>query len=237
VDTTDASAPPVSTSQSAPVVVADPLDLGRVRYYFTSGIVLSNNGGFQLQSSGTQAGLFLGLDADRTWLALNDQGFRPWNLNTYFDARLTSVATQQATTTGNDTTTLQSFNQSKKAASLQVGTYLPRIIGVPWKQGKSSYSLFAAPLGKIGFVTLTDDQTPATTTANGTNASGLPMTDRFFKFYSYGVRLGVWQNFNSKSAAPDTIKLRGHYDRAIWRFRSFPRCDAWGPQTIGGRVS
>ena len=73
--------------------ITDPLDLGRVRYYFTSGVIMSNNQGFQFQSSGTQAGLFLGLEADRAWIVPKTR-WGAVGLNTYFDARLTSVATQ-----------------------------------------------------------------------------------------------------------------------------------------------
>ena len=66
----------------------DPLDLGHVRYYFTSGVVLSNSGRF------AQAGLFLGLNVDRSWLVTNRPGWRRVGINTYFETQLTSVALQ-----------------------------------------------------------------------------------------------------------------------------------------------
>jgi len=188
---TQTTGTPVSTS--TPVV--DPLDLGRVRYYFTSGVVLSNSRDFALQSSSTQAGLFLGLDADRAWVVPK----RPemWNLgiNTYFDARLTSVATQAMDSmTPPAMDKLASFISSKKAASLLAGTYFPITTAI-WRRGTATYSFFVAPLAKAGFTTLADD--PANTTGTTT------VTDRFFTSYAYGARLGVFQNF---------MKGRHHYD-------------------------
>jgi hypothetical protein len=181
-------------STSTPVV--DPLDLGRVRYYFTSGVVLSNSRDFALQSSSTQAGLFLGLDVDRAWVVPKRPGM--WNLgiNTYFDARLTSVATQAMDSTPSATADkLSSFISSKKAASLLAGTYFPITTAI-WNRGSATYSFFVAPLAKAGFTTLADD------TANTTGTT-TTVTDRFFTSYAYGTRLGVFRNF---------MKGRHHYD-------------------------
>lgn len=198
------STDPKLAAQIAPTAASntDPLALGRVRYYFTSGVVLSSDHGFQLASSGTQSALFLGLSADRSWLPLDTAGFRRLNLNTYFDTRLTSVPTQSA-----DVNALTSFTQSEKATAFETGVYLPWIVGEPWQQGQSSYSLFAAPLAKAGFVTLTD--APATP---------LPVTGDYFKFYSYGARLGVFEHFDSKNAAP---KMVSFVDITVGRFGDF----------------
>src|SRR4029077_2329398 len=110
----------------------------------------------------------------------------------YFDARLTTVATQTAGATpptGSGTTsTLDSFAQSQKAASLQVGTYLPITTG-EWQRSKEWYSFFVAPLAKAGFTTLTDTQTAstsATTPGVSSTATAQPLTDRFFTSYAYG---------------------------------------------------
>jgi hypothetical protein len=201
-----AAAAPVPAASSSPP--ADNLDLGRVRYYFTSGVILSSDRAFQLPSSGTQAGLFLGLNADRSWLPLDGRGFRRLNLNSYFDVRLTTVSTQTAAT---DAGTLASFNQSQKAAALESGVYLPWIVGEPWQQGSSGYSVFVAPLAKAGFTTLVSGPS--------TNASdALAITDGFFKSYSYGARLGVFEHFASRGAAP---RIVSSVDITVGRFGDF----------------
>jgi hypothetical protein len=212
VDTTNPNAAPTDGPGSSSSPVIDPSDLGRVRYYFTSGVVLSNNQGFQLPSSSTQAGLFLGLNADRAWAPLNDAGFRRWNVNTYLDARLTSVATQQQATTGS------SLTQSQKAAAFQAGIYVPFVVANTWRNGSNRYSLFLGPFANAGFVTLTDQQ-PTTSVAT-------PVTDSFFKSYSYGTRLGVFQHFSSADAAPQIVS---YVDMTVGRYGDFEAFRAIAP--------
>jgi hypothetical protein len=234
------------TANSNCVTVTDPLDLGRVRYYFTSGVVISNSQGFQLQSSSSQAGVFLGLDADRSWLVSNRPGWRRVGLNTYFDARLTSVATQGSTSTTSSTSTsststsststsptpatantaLSSFLQSQKAGALQAGTYIP-IITAEWMRGTSNYAFFVAPLGKAGFTTLTDSPTaPAsssTTTTTTTTTTSLPLTGQFYTSYSFGTRLGVFQTFKKGTAWDENSapELVSYVDITTGKFGNF----------------
>ena len=203
VGTGSPAASAVEAPGSGTIAIANPLDLGRVRYYFTSGVVLSSGQGFQLNTAGTQASLFLELDADRAWLPLNAGGFRRLNVNSYLGIRLTSVPTQQAQAGS----TLENFVQSQKAASFQAGAYLPLIVAEPWSIGDSRYSLFLAPLGQAGFTTLTGDANSATS-----------LTDRFFKSYSFGARLGVFEHFHSEAAAPELIS---YLDITRGRFGDF----------------
>jgi hypothetical protein len=149
-------------------------------------------------------------------VALNADGYRRWNVNTFLDTQLTSVATQQASTA-----TLQSFNQSQKAASFQIGTYVPWIMGSPWARGSNRYSLFIAPMGKAGLVTLTDEQSASAT---------VPVTDRFFKAYSYGARLGVFQHYHSSGAAPSIVS---YVDITTGRFGDFEAFRELTPATAG----
>ena len=221
---TSAQKPGIPDSTLVPVV--DPLDLGRIRYYFTAGVVLSNSRDFALQSSSTQAGLFLGLDVDRAWLVSNRRGWNKVGINTFFDARLTSVATQATDTTGQQnagagTTTpdnLTSFVRSQKAASLLAGTYVP-LTTAHWKRGAEAYSFFVAPLAKAGFTTLADDQAPVA----GTTTS-LPLTGHFFTSYSYGARLGVFRNFLKNENDFDTNaspELVSYVDVTTGKFGNF----------------
>jgi hypothetical protein len=203
VNISDPSAPAIEAPGSGAIDIANPLDLGRVHYYFTAGVILSNDQGFQLNSPGTQADLFLDLNADRAWLPLDSNGFRRINVNTYLDIGLTSVPTEQAQA-GN---TLDSFIQSQKAAIFQGGAYLPLIAGQPWSTGGTRYSLFVAPLAQAGFTTLTSAAT-----------AGASITDRFFKSYSFGTRLGVFQHSHSAAAAPELVS---YVDIARGRFGDF----------------
>ena len=203
VDTNDPLAPAIDAPGSGTIAIANPLDLGRVRYYFTAGVILSNDQGFQLNAPGTQAALFLGLDADRAWLPLDANGFRRANVNTDLDIRLTSVPTEQVQASS----TLDSFIESEKAASFQGGAYLPLIVGQPWLSAQSRYSLFVAPLAQAGFTTLTSDTTAATS-----------LTDRFFKSYSFGARLGVFEHFHSSAEAPELVS---YIDISRGRFGDF----------------
>jgi len=220
---------PAAVNTTAGRQVVDSLDLGRVRYYFTSGVVLSNSQQFAFQPSSTQAGLFLGLDVDRAWIVAHGKGRGRIGLNTYFDARLTSVATQQESdvssrTTGSGSTTtttngLDAFVKSNKAAALNVGTYIP-ITTNDWHRGDKWYSFFLAPIAKAGFTTLTDQDvaaaTVATITSSGTTSTtAASATQRFFTSYSFGARLGVVRNYRTcnpycrfdSSSAPDLISF------------------------------
>ena len=203
VDTNDPLAPAIDAPGSGNIAIANPLDLGRVRYYFTAGVILSNDQGFELNAPGTQADLFLDLNADRAWLPLDANGFRRSNVNTYLDIGLTSVPTEQVEASS----TLDSFIQSEKAASFQSGAYFPFIVGQPWSSAQSRYSLFVAPLAQAGFTTLTSDTTAATT-----------LTDRFFKSYSFGARLGVFEHFHSSAEAPQLVS---YVDISRGRFGDF----------------
>jgi hypothetical protein len=234
-----------SALTSDTVVVADPLDLGRIRYYFTAGIVVSNSQGFQVQSSGSQAGVFLGLNADRSWLISNQPFWRRIGLNTFFDARLTSVATQGATatttpaastgsgstpttTTTPASTALNSFLQSQKAGSLQAGTYIPIMTG-EWARGSDTYAFFVAPLAKAGFTTLTSQQSSASTTSGTATtttpaATSLPLTGQFYTSYSYGGRFGVFRTYKDGNGDWDTNsapELVSYVDVTTGRFGNF----------------
>ena len=202
VDIADPSVPALDAPGSGSITIANPLDLGRARYYFTAGVVLSNDQGFQLNSPGTQAALFVDLDADRTWLALDSDGFRRANVNTYLNIQLTSVPTQRAQAAS----TLNSFIQSQKAASFEGGVYLPLAVGQPWSTAGNRYSLFVAPVAQTGFTTLTSA------------AAADSITDRFYKSYSFGARLGIFHHFHSAAAAPELIS---YLDIARGRFGNF----------------
>jgi hypothetical protein len=86
-----------ATLSSAEVYVVVPGDWGRVKGYFTSGILLSQN-----QNSFSQSSLFLGFNLDKTWRmpgyyhqvrkTSGATRMSHWpGINTFFDVRLTSI--------------------------------------------------------------------------------------------------------------------------------------------------
>jgi hypothetical protein len=218
--------PQETTLASSARHVLDPGDLGRFRFYFTSGVVLSSANNFQV-SSGTQAGLFLGLTVDRSWLSGKGPGsntpigWRRWNIGTFLDARLTSVAVQAGamTTSATSPTPLETFVSSAKAATLHGGVYVPFSLP-PFQVGSRKsemYSLFIGPLAKTGFTTLLDNSAGTTTTTTGTT-SVTNFSGRFFTDFSYGGRLGLFRNRANKDSAPEIVT---YLDVTVGRFGGF----------------
>jgi hypothetical protein len=185
------------------------LDWGRVRAYFTAGVLLSNTTKF----NATNANAFLGLNLDKGWLrpVRNLNGDSSWRerfrFHTYFDARLTAIPTpatgtsspsspQSASPTSSTSPTNPSPNASllnnSQAASLQVGGYFP-IVLANWIFKERPYSVYVAPLVKTGFYTVTNVGSDAYQTSISTGRNN----DRFFTFEAYGVRLGQYREYSA----------------------------------------
>src|SRR5581483_7054880 len=181
-------------------------DWGRLRTYFTSGILLSHD-----QGSFSQSTLFLSFLMDKSWMlpgpVANKTGWRP-GVNSFFETRLTSVpVTAQPCPSGSSSTGSQcapqsggdafnTFLTSQKTARLAVGAYLP-LIAKAWTYNGVRNGLFVGPLVKIGFDTPTSpiDQSQAQSQSTGAgNPSGnviAPVNDsNFYNFYVYGGRIG-----------------------------------------------
>lgn len=158
-------------------VISSELDWGRVRAYFTAGMVLSSNSdGFK----STSAHPYVGLLVDKNWLRPRERGAR-FRFNTFFDARLTSIKT--ATAGGSGAPPTSAFSDSQ-AGSLQVGIYAP-IIFSKWFYRNHPYSLYIAPMAKAGFYTVND---------TGTSTPD-PTKPNFYKFQAFGFRLGHYREF------------------------------------------
>ncbi|MBV9504174.1 MAG: hypothetical protein JO323_04125, partial [Acidobacteriia bacterium] len=193
------------------------LDWGRVRAYFTAGIVLSNSSAFNT----TDANTFLGLTIDKGWVRPVYQiahGPRFWDnlrVHTFFDARLTAIPT---TVVSSVSTLISTQLSNSQAGSLQIGGYLPIVI-TNWTYKDRPYSLYVAPLAKTGFYTLTSSgstsyQTQLAVTGN----------DRFFTFYAYGVRVGHYREYQTPdgrftaSRAPEQLS---YLDLTVGRWSNF----------------
>jgi hypothetical protein len=177
----------VSEGRSVAVLPAE-MDWGRVRAYFTLGLLISAPGSNQL--NGSTASPFLALTVDKNWLRPRTAVQQRVRLNTFFDARLTSIA---AVTDNSKGTTVAPFPTAtsvladKHAGSLQVGGYLPVVL-TNYFFRNHQYSLYVAPLAKFGFYQLTDSTTDTNGNTTLNNAS-------FYKFHTYGLRVGHYKEY------------------------------------------
>jgi hypothetical protein len=165
---------------------------------------------------------------------------RSWHpgLNSFFETRLTAipVAVQSCTTssittcsntsksTNNPSTdTTQAFLNSQKSARLQVGVYVPFMLNrwhVDTRQGgkvsQVPYALYLAPLAKTGFdTTLNGLNQTQQQSATATQVQPVGSSSQFYKFYSYGFRLGHDQLSGEPDSAPTMLS---YLDVSFGRF-------------------
>lgn len=184
-------------------------DWGRVRAYFSGGVILSKERG-----NFSKNDMFLDFTLDKNYLGTSKS--RPlWvkDFNSFFDARLTSIPVSQpassstpSTPCTTNTPDCENFLTSEKGALLQAGFYFPmygkytswmrsipseETTRVDKRSGTATIerstrlernALFVAPLLKGGVQTITGDRT----TAEGTRFGG----DDVFNFFSFGGMLG-----------------------------------------------
>lgn len=194
--------------QSAEAMENEPpeYDWGRVRGYFASGVIFSKE-----RDDFSKTDIFLDFTLDKTYLA---QPFGPFkNLNTFFEARLTSIpvtatAAPSASPTPSpspspecNTADCVAFITSRKAAMMQAGIYLPmywgfttwdrsvRIVGRPSRT--ETNALFIAPLAKGGILTTTGQQTAEAKQFG---------KDDVFNFYSFGFMVGHLRLHGTRTA-------------------------------------
>ena len=153
-------------------------------------------------------------------------------LNTFFDARLTSIAAVADASKGTTVAafpTATSALANKHAGSLQVGGYLPVILSNYFFRNHQ-YSLFTAPLAKFGFYQLTDSTTDASgnTTINNTS---------FYKFHAYGLRVGHyreyvdWQGQGNTHHSPEQLS---YIDFTMGKFGNFEYVRNFVPNAAQG---
>ena len=153
---TDASQNQVASFFSTPIPVHFAGDWGRVKTYFTSGILMAQD-----QDSFSQSSLFLSFLMDKAWVLprpVYGQSRGVPGIDTFFKTRLTSVPvtaqpcpTANTSTTGqcsgtssNNTDQFNTFLTSQKSARLAVGAYLPFVAKV-WAYNGVRNALFVAP--------------------------------------------------------------------------------------------
>ncbi len=238
---------------------------GRVKAYFTSGFLLSQD-----QGSFSQSSLFLAFTLDKTWAMPggHDQNRRIPGFNTFFETRLTAIpvtacttsntsgssgsgsgstttnqssACVQSSTGGTTTTPLDTFLASRKAARLGIGVYLPYVVST-WTYRGTPQSLFIAPLAELGVdtpVSSISQTQPASTSSSTTSTSGTvtPVNPTtFYNQYEYGARLGHYTMTKSESEAPESIS---YLDVTVGRFsnlESFVQQGTSGPTDLRRRL-
>ncbi len=256
----DSSQTVVASIFSTPIPVHFAGDWGRIKTYFTSGILLSQD-----QGSFSQSSLFLSFLLDKTWvLARPVYAQSHWvpGVNTFFETRLTSVpVTAQPCPTNNTTPGGQCTNQngsdifntfltSQKTARLAIGTYLPFVTKV-WTYNGVRNGLFVAPLAKIGLdtpaapINQSQAQSQSSNAGNTLGTVVVPVNNAsFYNFYAYGARVGhvalpapekardsdAW----SVNEAPE---LNSYLDIAVGRFSNLPTFLKTGNYTRLYRVS
>jgi hypothetical protein len=198
-------------------------DWGRVRGYFSGGVVFSKE-----RESFSKSDIFLSFVLDKNYLRR-----RFWNINTFFEARLTAVPvaaqatptptpasssarTNAAAATGDQSSEIDTFIASRKAAMAQVGIYIPVNVS-HWHHDGQLNSLFIAPLAKGGISTITGD----TQTAEALRVG----KDDVYNFFSIGARFGHYSY--PKPARPCDAKINPQKYQEIPGNETKKSKDAW----------
>jgi hypothetical protein len=224
--------------------IGDIFDWGRVRAYFSAGVIFSKE-----REAFSQQDLMLAFNLDKTWwqMARPHSWFPFKNFNTFFETRLTSIPVVMPTPTpsagmAGATPTLQStaggqqcnnienglscFLASRKVAQMQVGGYLPIYYNaMKWRYDKHDNVVFAAPIAKFGIQTITSEEvTQLRDNNNGVN--DVLNGDGVYNFFAFGTRLGHYKLLGNDSA-PELIS---YIDITAGKWENFEfirgqRCD------------
>ncbi len=194
------------------------LDWGRVRGYFTSGVVFSKDRDITSteRNSFSKPDIYLDFTLDKNYVSREKRFVGIFNdVNTFFMARLTSVGVAAKTDSSTEaaatdetcnTADCTTFLTSEKVAQMQVGVYAP-IYLTQWNRIAASTSsernkwgsaLFIAPIAKGGVQSIVGDR--KNSTAEAQRFGG----DDIYNFYSFGVLIGHLNLFkNKRDKAPD----------------------------------
>jgi hypothetical protein len=94
-----------------------------------------------------------------------------------------------------------------------VGVYLPFLVS-RWLYKNTPNALFIAPIGKIGFNTITA-ATAQTVVLAGNGGTGTQTFEQIYNFYDYGFRIGHMGLTNTTQVAPE---LYSYLDFSLGRF-------------------
>jgi hypothetical protein len=241
----NSSAPRSVTLNSAVATVGDQseiFDWGRVRGYFTSGVIFSKDRDITSteRNNFSKPDIYLDFTLDKNYFSGNGRKWLFNDVDTFFNVRLTSAPISHAPDTdGTSTARLNArsavsaestecntadcgaFLTSEKVARMEAGVYLP-IYTTQWRQISSTVdsdhnkwgnALFVAPLIKGGIQTIVGDRTNST--AEALRFGG----DDVYNFYSFGAMIGhLALNRDKRNVAPSLVSW---LSLSMGRFENF----------------
>lgn len=215
-------------------------DLGFGRYYFTGGTIISKRNDFQgadiyAAFNFDKSWLIHTPNPNKKVSTKRKEAenkpkrtFQHFYFNSYFDARLTSIPIAQGSgdqlsnsgqsaasgsgSASSSTSTESLVAQSKKAALLQVGAYIPIIVAEK-RVGGEPNALFIAPIAKAGLQTVTGSNT----TSEGASLGG----DDLYNFHGFGARVGQFRQ-TATSSTPQTV---WYLDAVLGHYENFELCE------------
>jgi Putative Ig domain len=219
-------------------LASSPYDWGRVRAYFTAGVIFSKE-----RESFSQQDLTLGFNVEKTWWQTNLESKFPFkHFNTFFDTRLTSIpvvtsSAASSPTAGGATsegaqnqlgnnqqcndisaTGLDCFLASRKVAQMQVGGYAPIYFNfMKWEYQNHDNVVFFAPLARLGIQTITGEEVSRLNTANNNNENDRLNGDGVFNFFAFGARFGHYKLLD-QNTSPELIS---HLDMTVGKWENF----------------
>jgi Putative Ig domain len=207
-------------------------DWGRVRAYFTAGVIFSKE-----RESFSKQDLTLGFNVEKTWWQADLEGKFPLkHFNTFFDTRLTTIPiiTSSATSSPsagaqnqpgnnqqcNDFTAggLDCFLASRKVALMQVGGYAPIYLNfMKWKYQNHHNAVFFAPLARMGIQTITGEEGSRLNIANNNDENNRLNADGVFNFFALGARFGHYKLLD-QDTSPELIS---YLDMTVGKWENF----------------
>ena len=133
---------------------------------------------------------------------------------------------------GSSGNTTNSFLTSQQTANVGVGVYLPFLLS-RWLYKNTPNALFIAPIGKIGFNTITS-ATAQTVVLPGNGGTGTQTFEQLYNFYDYGFRVGHMGLTNTTQVAPE---LYSYLDFSLGRFSNLESLICHRPDQGGGSVA
>lgn len=213
-----------ATASAQPSSEGEQFDWGRVRAYFSAGVMFSKE-----RDSFSQQDMMIGFNVDSNWWQRNSDEiwgkrfgppfFKPFtHFNTFFEAKLgaapviTPAPASSPTTATNPTPTptpasgnstgckdnasIDCFLASRKVATMQIGGYAPAYFSwMKWEFNKSDNAIFIAPLAKAGIQTITSQEVERNNLLRG---------DDVFNFFGFGARIGHFQ-LSNRNRSPELI--------------------------------
>jgi hypothetical protein len=149
--------------------------------------------------------------SSQNWWERNHPG-----ISSYFDGRFTAIpvatGASSSTNSGSDSSGNTGMSSpvpgnlltTAQTARFGVGAYLPWLLQ-RWSWHGTGNALFIAPLGKVGFDSVTSATTihvPSSTP--GASSAGSVTLEPLYKFWGVGARIGHFKLSGSDSKAPET---------------------------------